>query len=232
MTARMVFLGFAAHVASLLAPPGAGALPSTHALLDPVRLTADFAPGAPPPLAVLSWEMAAGEPTPDPATSPADSFPPATLPEPGEASPPLAPGPPAGDAQPPIAGPVIGAIVGGAIGLYGGGGLSLALFGGDEYNSDEYEDIVAVVLGATVGETFLMPAGAHLGNGSRGSYLSALGGSALGFLATLGLSYLGPAGAIAGVGLQTALTVSGERRSARRMAAERAALERGSSPPP
>ncbi len=117
-----------------------------------------------------------------------------------------------------MVGSVLGALVGGTVGLYGGAVLGLALFGGDEYNSDEYEDIAAVVLGATVGEVFLMPAGAHLANGSRGSYWSALGGSALGFAGFLALSALGPAGAIAGVVLQTALTVSAERRAARRRA--------------
>jgi hypothetical protein len=130
--------------------------------------------------------------------------------------PPLGPSSSIGvEEQPPIVGPVLGALVGGAVGLYAGGALGLALFGGDDYSSDDYEDLAAVVFGATVGEVFLMPAGAHLANGSRGSYWSALGGSALGFAGTLALSYLGPVGMVAGLGLQTALTVSAERRAAR-----------------
>ncbi len=232
MTAHGVFAGLAVLAAWLVAPSFAGALSSSHSPLDPVRLAADFAPEAPGPLDVIPFEVEAAEATADSASSPTDSIPSATAPGDGEANPPLAPKPPAADPQPPVVGPIVGAIVGGAVGLYGGAGLSLALFGGDEYSSNDYEDIAAVVLGATVGEVFLMPAGAHLGNGGRGSYWSALGGSALGFLATLGLSYLGPAGAIAGVGLQVVLTVSGERRSANRKAAERAALERGASPSP
>ncbi len=228
MTARAVHVGWAVLVALWLAPLDAGAQGVVHSPLDPVRLAADSAPAPVAPLEVLPFELAAADSFP----SHADSIPAASPTAFGAAIPPLAPRPATADEQPPIVGPIVGAIVGGAIGLYGGAGLSLALFGGDNYNSDDLEDVAAVVLGASVGEVFLMPAGAHLGNGGKGSYWSALGGSALGFLATLGLSYLGPAGAIAGVGLQVALTVSGERRSANRKAAERAALERGASPAP
>ncbi len=221
MITRGVFAGWAVLVAlCLVVPANAGAQPAIHSSLDPVRLATDFAPGAVAALEVRPFELAAADSFP----SPVDSIPAAVPAASDAAIPPLVPQTPApADEHLTIVGPILGAIVGGAVGLYGGGGLALALFG-DDFNSDDYADIAAVVLGATVGEVFLMPAGAHLGNGSKGSYWSALGGSALGFLATLALSYAGPVGTLAGVAVQVALTVSGERRSAKRKAAERAAV--------
>lgn len=214
--------------ADVLAAPSAFASQASHSPLDPVRLAADFAPRSPAAPEVTPFELAADAA----ATSLVDSLSPAALPQQGEAGPPLVPLAGAPVEPPPTVVPVLGALIGGAVGLYAGGALGLAIVDHDNDNAwgDEWVDITGILLGAAVGEVFLMPAGAHLFNESRGSYWSALGGSALGFVATLGLSFLGPAGTIAGVVLQTALTVSGERRSARHKAAERVSTSEQAEP--
>jgi hypothetical protein len=212
MNVRVVIVALAVPLVALAV--SAGAQPATHSPLDPVRFAADFAPGAPTPPAVRPFEA----PSPEGRPAPVDSVATPSDP-PAPAMPPLArPGSIVADEQPSVVGPVIGALVGGAAGFFGGAALGLALLGGDEYSSDEYEDVAAVLIGATVGEVLLMPAGAHFANGSRGSYGAALGGSALGFAGGIALSALGPVGAVIGVALQTTLTVAAERRSAARRA--------------
>jgi len=226
MNLRAVIVGLVVQVATVLAPAGARAQPATHSPLDPVRLAADFAPGEPGPLPVVPFEVHAGAAPviADSVVAPADSLPPG--------SPrPVAPGEIALGPSSYGVLPVVGALVGGAIGAYGGAVLGLA-FVDDSHGGDEWEDLTAAFLGATAGEVVLMPLGAHFGNGSRGSYWSALGGSLLGYAATLGLSFLGTAGTIVGLGIQTGLSVSAEIRSARHRAAEHAARAAGEAPPP
>jgi hypothetical protein len=217
--------------APALAQAAEFAPPATHSPLDPIRLAADFAPTEPAAPEVVPFELVAadsGTALVDSVSSPPDSLPPAS---PGTTGPPIAPGPAVVVEQPSIVAPVIGSLIAGAAGLYGGALLGASIFGGDDNN--EYDEYGGAILGGIVGEVFLMPVGAHLGNGSQGSYWSAFGGSSLGFVATLALSYLGPVGGAVGVALQTALTVSGERRSAKRRAAEQSSgMDPGESASP
>jgi hypothetical protein len=215
--------------ASALASPADLAPPATRSALDPVRLAADFAPAPAAPSApdIEPFELAAFDST----SSPADSLAPAVSDT--VSSPPILPAGPIMGAQeppieqPPIVAPIVGALVGGAMGVFGGGALGYAAIGGYESaHSGDIEDLGAIFLGASLGDLFLMPAGAHLGNAGKGSYWSALGGSALGYVATVAFSFAGPIGTACGLALQTALTVTGERLSAKRRADERA-LESG-----
>lgn len=69
-----------------------------------------------------------------------------------------------------IAGPIIGGVLGGTLGFFAGG-----LIGANAADSDE--ELAALggfVLGATIGETIVMPLGVHIGNKGRRNLLADL----------------------------------------------------------
>ena len=198
--------------------PDPTAPPATLSPLDPIRLASDFAPEAPALSPDILFDFSSAEPTAEPA----DSLPPVMRRLQTEFAFEEDLRPKSDGGSPSVVAPAVCSLLGGVAGFYVGAVAGDAI-GGSSSGSGDWEQYGAATLGATVGEVFLMPLGAHFGNGSRGSYGSALVGSVLGLGALLRLGTLGPAGAIVGLGVQTALTVSGERRSAERKSAERAA---------
>lgn len=83
-----------------------------------------------------------------------------------------------------------GGILGGAIGFFGGAYLGAWIADRRGSGIDDLNVVRGMLVGATLGEGFLLPAGVHVANGARGSY----GKSAL---VSLGL-------AVVGVGLMEA----------------------------
>ena len=125
------------------------------------------------------------------------------------------------ETQPDVVLPVIGGVVGGAAGLYGGAIIGLAL---NEHDSGELDVLAAAGVGALLGEALLLPLGVHLGNARKGSYATDLGVSVLGGLAGLGAFSLAGGstqGVILGAGLQLVLVVIAERRKGRERIARR-----------
>jgi hypothetical protein len=76
---------------------------------------------------------------------------------------------------------ILGGIIGGAAGLYGGALAGYHLSGGDRLCGDDSCGLYAGILGAAVGEMALLPLGVHLANRRRGDYgLDLLASIALG----------------------------------------------------
>ncbi|HXV85757.1 MAG TPA: hypothetical protein VD793_03610 [Gemmatimonadales bacterium] len=82
--------------------------------------------------------------------------------------------------RPGVAGPVVGGLLGGGIGLIAGamGGGALAEGGVGSWSGCDNEDLgcllSSILIGAAIGEAALLPAGAHLGSGGRGSLAAKL----------------------------------------------------------
>lgn len=177
-------------------------------ILGPTRLQGDFAPHLDDVLAqAVPDSSAAFEAAPAPDSLPAPA---AALPR--------------AERQPTVLAPILGGAVGGFAGLYGGAVAGLLLSNDD---GGEWDEFAAALGGAFIGETFLLPAGVHLGNARKGSYgidllisvTSGLAGIALG-------SLIGGdgAGLIAGAGFQLGTVVLAERNRGRlRIAARQAA---------
>ena len=128
-------------------------------------------------------------------------------------------------APPSLAAPILGGVLGGAIGLFGGAYTGLVLNDGSE---SEWDEIGAAITGGLAGEALLLPLGAHLGNRRRGSFASDLGVSILGGLAGIGVIAISgghPGGFVLGCGLQLGLVVAQER------AGDRARSAREAPPP-
>jgi hypothetical protein len=192
--------------------PAAEGDPAPRSALGPSRAQGDFAP--------LLAELAAAVPDSAAATNAT----PATTE--GSVAPAAAPGVTAREeTQPSIVLPVLGGIVGGTVGLYGGAIAALAL---NDDGSSDLGDLGAAVLGGLVAEVVLLPLGVHVGNAGKGSFLGDLAVSALTGVAGIGLIALiqDAPGVIAGVGLQLGSVVYVERREAeRRIEARRSAAE-------
>jgi hypothetical protein len=191
----------------------ARAAPAEEIALGPLRAQGDFAP--------LLAELAAA--APDSAAAPGVT--------PAATEAPAAPVPPAAaggeETQPSLVWPVLGGLVGGTVGLYGGAIASLAINDDGSSGLDDLGDAVFVGL---VSEVVLLPLGVHLGNASKGSFLADLGFSALSSVAGIGLFALiqDTPGLIAGAGLHLGSVVYVERREARRrIEARRSAGEPG-----
>lgn len=212
-------------LALALAPDPAGAVPGP---LDPTRLAGDFAPM--PEFEVVPFEV---EPEPFDAGLPGTD---SSLALPETTAVPLPAGPVLtstlveSEAGSGLAAPLAGALVGGALGLFAGGYGGMVIAAADDYVY-ETEAIGAAMLGGAVGEIFLLPLGAHVANGSRGSYGSALAGSVLGAAATVGLGALHPAGAVTGLMIQLYLAARGEQNAANRKERHRAAMEAAGAEP-
>jgi hypothetical protein len=80
----------------------------------------------------------------------------------------------------------IGAVVGGAVGLFAVGYAAFYLGGGDRIVGDDPAGLWYGLMGAMVGEAVGIGLGAHLGNGRRGSALASVGAS-LGVLLLAGV---------------------------------------------
>jgi hypothetical protein len=116
--------------------------------------------------------------------------------------------------EPDLIVPVAGAVVGGAVGFFGGGFLAAVLV--EDESEGELDVLAAFVVGALAGEVILMPLGAHLGNRRRGSYAADLGVSVLTGVAAIGLmaaTDFHPAAVAGGTVLHVGLTVGAERGS-------------------
>jgi hypothetical protein len=74
---------------------------------------------------------------------------------------------------------VMGGLGLGVVGVFVGGYAGAKLEQNSGCGYDDYCGLAGALLGATVGETILMPAGVHLANGERGSYLLAVGAAGL-----------------------------------------------------
>lgn len=125
------------------------------------------------------------------------------------------------DAQPGLHGPILGAVVGGAVGFVGIG--YLAAVSADDAGSEGLEVLGAFLAAGLAAEVVLMPLGAHLGNGRRGSYLVDLGVSALSAVAAIVLMSavdFHAAAVGAGTGLHLGVTIAAERKVARDRAAQ------------
>lgn len=85
---------------------------------------------------------------------------------------------------------VVGGVLGGTAGLFGGAIIGGRLGGGNSICYDDPCGLEEALLGAVIGETVLLPLGVHLANHSRGNY----GYSLLGALA-VGAAGIGLAGA-------------------------------------
>ncbi len=86
---------------------------------------------------------------------------------------------------------VVGGVIGGTVGLFGGAIIGGTIGGGNSTCGDDQCGLEEALLGAVIGETTLLPLGVHLANHSRGNY----GYSLLGALA-VGAVGIGLAGAI------------------------------------
>ena len=61
-------------------------------------------------------------------------------------------------------------ILGGAVGFFGGAYLGAWMSGSGNRSVDDLEFLRGMLVGATIGEGLLLPAGVHIANGSRGRY--------------------------------------------------------------
>ena len=86
--------------------------------------------------------------------------------------------------EPSVSSPVLGAITLGAVGFFGG---ALIGHGSSSGCTGEWCDLGSTALGAIIGETIGISAGAHLGNRERGSYSADFATSALVFVAGIAL---------------------------------------------
>ena len=74
---------------------------------------------------------------------------------------------------------ILGGLLGGAVGFFGGG-FAGALINDDEDSEDELEAVEGFAVGAVIGETLLLPLGVNIANYRQGSYgLSLLAATAI-----------------------------------------------------
>lgn len=119
--------------------------------------------------------------------------------------------------QPMIFLPILIGAAAGAGGAYAG-----AVIGNAQDRS--YDEISGgAILGYLIGETVLLAAGVHVGNGGHGSFLADLGTSVVMQFAAIGLASVGDQGYILGLASQLGLTVLVEREAGRKKLAKEAA---------
>ena len=131
---------------------------------------------------------------------------------------------PAAEKQPDLVLPVIGGLVGGGLGFYGGAILGYVVTGDDDGELG-VEEFTGLVTGAALGEMLGVSLGAHLGNAGKGSFGKTLLTAAVTGIAGWSLVFLTESGAVAALAgaVHLGLVVRAERREGARRIAERAA---------
>jgi hypothetical protein len=86
--------------------------------------------------------------------------------------------------QDPAAEPVAAGLLAGTVGFFGGGFVGAAIDKASSEGYEEWDGLYGFIIGASIGESLLLPVGVHLANGRRGNLPLAL-------LASIGIAGTG-----------------------------------------